>query len=105
AFTSNDDSAEAIVLSHTYWQRRFNSDTSIIGRTIPLHGHAFTVIGIAEPGFIGTTPDPPSFWAPLMARDYLVQSGGWSHKTWLTERQAEVFTLLGRIAPNVSESQ
>ena len=108
AFTSTEDTAatsSAVVLSHAYWQRRFNSDTSIIGRTIPLQGHEFTVIGIAEPGFIGTTPDPPSFWAPLMARDYLVQSGGWSHKTWLTDRNAEVFTLLGRIAPNVSESQ
>ena len=108
AFTSTEDTAatsSAVVLSHAYWQRRFNSDTSIIGQTIPLHGHEFTVIGIAEPGFIGTTPDPPSFWAPLMARDYLVQSGGWSYKTWLTDRHAEVFTLLGRIAPNVSESQ
>jgi macrolide transport system ATP-binding/permease protein len=108
AFTSTGDAAlesSTVVLSHAYWQRRFNSDASIIGRTIPLQGHAFTVIGVAEPGFIGTTPDPPSFWAPLMARDYLVQSGGWSHKTWLTDRDAEVFTLLGRIAPNVSESQ
>jgi len=83
AFTSTEDTvatSSAVVLSHAYWQRRFNSDTSIIGQTIPLQGHEFTVIGIAEPGFIGTTPDPPSFWAPLMARDYLVQSGGWSHR-------------------------
>jgi putative ABC transport system permease protein len=108
SFTSTEDTAaesSAIVLSHAYWQRRFNSDTSIVGRTIPLLGHQFTIIGVAEPGFIGTTPDPPSFWAPLMARDYLIQPGGWSHKTWLTDRDAEVFTLLGRIAPNVSESQ
>ena len=106
AFTSTEDAeSSAIVLNHAYWQRRFNSDTSIIGRTVPLNGQAFTVIGVTEPGFIGTTPDPPSFWAPLMARDHLIQSGGWSHKTWLTDRDAEVFTLLGRIAPDVSESQ
>jgi predicted permease len=108
AFTSTEDEAaesSAVVLNHAYWQRRFNSDPSIIGRTIPLQGHAFTVIGVAEPGFIGITPDPPSFWAPLMARDYLLPSGSWSYKTWLTDRDAEVFTLLGRIAPNVSESQ
>jgi predicted permease len=108
AFTSTEDSAaesSTVVLSHAYWQRRFNSDNSIVGRTIPLNGHAFTVIGVTEPGFIGTTPDPPSFWAPLTARDYLVPSGGWFHKTWLVDRDAEVFTLLGRIAPNVSEPQ
>lgn len=106
AFTSTDDAAaDAVVLSYAYWQRRFNSDASIIGRTLPLNGHAFTVIGVKEPEFIGTTPDQPSFWAPLTARDYLIPSGGWFHKTWFVDRDAEVFTLLGRIAPNVSESQ
>lgn len=104
-FTSNEDESSAIVLSHSYWQRRMNSDASIIGRTIVLQGHPFTVVGVAEPGFIGTTPDPPSFWVPLMARDYVIQAGGWAHKTWLTDRDAEVFTILGRIAPNVSEAQ
>lgn len=107
-FTENEDQASeasAIVLSDAYWQRRFNSDPSLIGRAIELQGHAFTVIGVAEPGFIGTTPDPPSFWAPLMARDYLIQAGGWAHQTWLTDRDAEVFTLLGRLAPNVSAAQ
>jgi putative ABC transport system permease protein len=104
-FTSNENESSAIVLSHAYWQRRLNSDTSIIGRTIVLQGHPFTVVGVAEPGFIGTTPDPPSFWVPLMARDYVIQAGGWAHKTWLTDRDAEVFTILGRLAPNVSEAQ
>src|SRR6185503_9787017 len=42
---------------------------------------------------------------PLMARDYVIQAGGWAHKTWLTDRDAEVFTILGRLAPNVSEAQ
>ena len=108
AFTSNEDipgESSAIVLSHAYWQRRFNSDPSIVGSTVELQGHPLTVIGVAEPGFIGTTPDPPSFWAPLMARDYLIPAGGWAHKTWLTDRDTEVFTLLGRLAPNVSESE
>ena len=104
-FTSNEDESSAIVLSHAYWQRRLNSDASIIGHTIVLQGHPFTVVGVAEPGFIGTTPDPPSFWVPLMARDYVIQAGGWAHKTWLTDRDAEVFTILGRLAPNVSAAQ
>jgi macrolide transport system ATP-binding/permease protein len=107
-FTSNEDTAaesSVIVLSHAYWKRRLNSDASIIGRTITLQGHPFTVIGIAEEGFIGTTPDPPSFWAPLLTRDHLIQSGDWAHNTWLNDRDAEVFTLLGRIAPNISEAQ
>ncbi|HJT66791.1 MAG TPA: ABC transporter permease [Pyrinomonadaceae bacterium] len=107
-FTANEDLASessVVVLNHAYWERRFNSDVSIVGRTIELQGHTFTVIGVTEPGFIGTTPDSPSFWAPLMARDYFITSGGWAHETWLTDRDAEVFTILGRLAPNVSESE
>ena len=107
-FTSSEDTeagASAIVLNHDYWQRHFNSDTSIIGKEIVLQGHTFTIIGVAEPGFIGTIPDSPSFWAPLRARDYLIQTGGWAHQTWLTDRNTEAFTLLARIAPTVSESQ
>lgn len=107
-FTANEDLASessVVVLSHAYWERRFNSDASIIGRTIELQGHTFTVIGVAEPGFIGTTPDPPSFWAPLLARDYFIQAGGWGHKTWLTDRDADAFAVLGRLAPNVSEAE
>jgi len=108
SFTANEDLASessVVVLNHAYWERRFNSDASIIGHTIELQGHAFTVIGVAEPGFIGTTPDPPSFWAPLMARDYFIKAGGWAPETWLTDRDAEVFTILARLAPDVSESE
>src|SRR5215467_10495010 len=75
AFTAAEDtegSSSVIVLGHAYWQRHFNSDPSIIGKQIVLQGHSFMIIGVAEPGFIGTTPDSPSFWAPLSARDYLI---------------------------------
>jgi macrolide transport system ATP-binding/permease protein len=107
-FTPAEDTAagsSAIVLSYAYWQRRMNADPLIVGRTIELQGHQFAVIGVAEPGFIGTTPDAPSFWAPLMARDYFIEVGGWNHKTWLTDRNADVFTLFGRLAPNVSQAE
>jgi predicted permease len=107
-FSPNEDQpgeSSAVVLSHAFWQRRFNSQASIVGSNIRLHGHPFTVIGVTAPGFIGTTPDPPAFWAPLMARDKLIQAGGWGHKTWLTERDVDVFTLTGRLAPNVSRPQ
>ncbi|PWT92523.1 MAG: hypothetical protein C5B55_06260, partial [Blastocatellia bacterium] len=98
-----DTGCSALVLSHAYWQRHYKSDASIVGKEIILKGHSFTIIGVAEPGFIGTTPDSPSFWVPLLARDFLIQAGSWGHKTWRTERNFDAFTLLARIKPNVSE--
>ncbi|HEV2836363.1 MAG TPA: ABC transporter permease [Pyrinomonadaceae bacterium] len=39
------------VLSHTLWQRRFNSDPGIINRNITLNSESFTVVGVMPPGF------------------------------------------------------
>ncbi|HYX41788.1 MAG TPA: ABC transporter permease, partial [Pyrinomonadaceae bacterium] len=61
-----------IVLSHAFWQRHFNADPNVLGQTIKLQGESFTIIGVAERGFIGTTPDAPSGWVPLMMRDRLI---------------------------------
>src|SRR5215813_10379091 len=92
-----------LVLSHTCWTRHFNSDPTIIGQTVRLAGHPFTVIGVTAPGFIGVTPDSPQFWAPLMMRDQLVSN--WNYSQWLTERKADSFVLTGRLKPGVTPAQ
>jgi macrolide transport system ATP-binding/permease protein len=93
-----------VVLSYGCWQRQFQSDPGIIGKSIVLQGRPFTVIGVTAREFIGTTPDVPSFWAPLMMRDQLIQAGGWGYKKWLTDRNAPVFTLLIRLKPGVNHN-
>jgi predicted permease len=94
-----------VVLSHGAWERRFRSDLTIVGKQIMLQGQWFTVVGVTSREFIGTTPDVPSFWAPLMMRNQLIQAGGWGYKAWLTDRNTEVFTLLGRLKPSVTRAQ
>ena len=42
------------VLSYVFWQRRFASDPAMVGSTVQLNGHAFTVVGVASPDFTGT---------------------------------------------------
>lgn len=109
AFQATDDqrpdAQPVVVLSYGFWQRRFESDPSIVGKTINLQGQPFTVVGVTSREFIGTLPDAPSFWAPLMMRDKLIQEGGWGYKNWLTDRNSEVFTLLGRLKPGVTLAQ
>jgi hypothetical protein len=57
-FLPEEDSAPGghpvVVLSHAFWQRRFNGDSNIVGRTLTLNRHAFTVVGVAAPEFRGT---------------------------------------------------
>jgi putative ABC transport system permease protein len=40
-----------IVLGHALWQRRFNSDTSIIGKTVLLNSRPYTIVGVMGPDF------------------------------------------------------
>jgi putative ABC transport system permease protein len=103
-FGPDDDrapgSSPVAVLSYSLWQQRFNSDQSVVGRSITLNGHAFTVVGVAPKGFqgvyyIGFTP---SLWIPMMMQgeampgqaDLLQQRG----KRWLR--------VMGRLKPNIS---
>ena len=54
--------AAAVVLSHAYWQRRFNGDPSVIGRQIKINSQPFTIVGVAAEGFhrrgVGTVVRP-----------------------------------------------
>jgi hypothetical protein len=48
------NSAPYLVLSYPYWHSRFQDDRGVIGRTVQLDKHPFTIIGVAPPDFSGT---------------------------------------------------
>ena len=62
---------DVIILSYGLWARRFNSDRSIVGRSVTINGHACQVIGVMPPDFdfplrrqAAHTPSPyRDFWA------------------------------------------
>jgi predicted permease len=47
------NSAPYIVVNYAYWHSRFQDDPGVIGRTVQLNKHSFTVVGVAPPGFHG----------------------------------------------------
>src|ERR1700759_3001299 len=42
-----------IVLSYSYWQKRFNRDPAIVGKTVQVDDRPMTVVGISPKGFLG----------------------------------------------------
>ncbi len=98
---SSDDhgknSVPYIVLSYSYWRTLFNGDRSIVGRSVEINKHPYTIVGVAPPGFRGTELFfAPDLWAPLVD---LPQMGGWdpvenrgSHFTW----------VIGHLKPGVA---
>ena len=43
------------VISHRFWREHFGGGADVIGRSLPLNGVPFTVIGVAPQGFFGPT--------------------------------------------------
>ena len=61
-------SMDAIVLSDGLWRDRFNADPSVIGRTVNINRHVFTVIGVAPREFAGIFGGvAEAAWVPLSA--------------------------------------
>ena len=55
-----------IVLSDTYWTRRFHRDPTVVGRTLLLNGQPMTVVGVAAAEFRGMSILPPDVWVPAV---------------------------------------
>lgn len=43
-----------VVLSHSYWDRRFGADPAIVGKEVTVNNTPMTVIGVAQAGFLGS---------------------------------------------------
>src|SRR5208337_3886895 len=66
------DSAPYIVLSYAYWHSHFQDDRGVLGRTVQLDKHPFTIIGIAPPGFRGTLLIfSPAFFVPMVNQEQM----------------------------------
>jgi predicted permease len=88
------------VLSFPFWQRAFAADTHIIGNSISLNGHAFTVIGVAASDFRGTSPaSPVDLWLPITLE--LLAMPRMSPDT-LRSRASGWLRVFGRLQPHTS---
>jgi putative ABC transport system permease protein len=102
-FLDADDqqgAAPVAVMSFHAWQEKYGSDPSVVGATFSINGHAFTIVGITPPGFIGAkmdAADMPDFWLPL-AQEPLIAGGS----TRLKDPRAAWLDLIGRVRPGTN---
>jgi predicted permease len=55
------------VISDGFWRRDFESDSSVVGRSVRVNNHTFSIIGVAAKGFSGTDlGSPVDIWLPMM---------------------------------------
>jgi predicted permease len=95
-------SAPYLVLSYGYWNNRFHGDRGVVGRTVQINKHPFTVIGVAPPDFRGTLVfGSPDFFLPIVNQDQI--DGQYP----LTDRGTTnaVFETVGHLKPGVTPAQ
>jgi predicted permease len=85
-----------IVLSHKGWDRHFNRDPNVLGRTVLVNGAPFEIIGVTAAGFRGLEVGGPDAWAPLS------QLGQFRAADRGREDAAGV-EIVGRLGPGVSK--
>lgn len=103
-FTAQEETTAApaaVVLSHAYWQRRFNADRSVIGRTVKINAQPFTVVGVAAEGFLGAVSGLSyDMWLPIGTQPVVMPGGD-----RLTARGSRWLSMIGRLSPGASREQ
>jgi putative ABC transport system permease protein len=84
--------APVVVLSHKFWQRAFQDDSTIVGRTITLSNQSYQVIGIMPRGF--TVAGDEGVWIPFNLSDELTNAS--------VTRKQHVVSSFARLKPGVS---
>jgi predicted permease len=100
-FANSDNNSPAVVLGAGLWQRRFNADKDIVGKTVTLSGHSFTVVGVAPRTFHGVDLILYSeFWVPL---DFVGQL--LPEVPSKNSREFHWLPIVARIKPGFTEKQ
>ncbi|MBO0861237.1 MAG: ABC transporter permease [Chloracidobacterium sp.] len=95
-----------VIISHNFWQSRFNGDPAVIGRTIVLNNYPFTCIGVAPSGFDGlNAPMRDNLWAPVMMYKQAMRGGVSIPSDDLLNDREFPFGAIGRLKPGVSLGQ
>lgn len=83
------------VIGERFWRSRFDADPGIVGRTVILNRHEFTIIGVAPASFAGTIGGLRfDLWVPIMMRSVLMGS----NDNWIRDRGDHSFHMIGRLA-------
>ena len=62
-----DAGSDVAVLGNQAWSRLFAHDPAVLGRTLDINGHPFTIVGVMGAKFTGLDEFPRDVWMPFPA--------------------------------------
>jgi predicted permease len=102
-FTDDDDrpaAAPVVVMAYHTWQGLYGGDPAIVGSSVVIESQAFTVAGVAPPGFYGETlqADPPDLWVPLQHEPLIAGA----ETSLLRAQFSSWLRVIGRLKPGAT---
>jgi putative ABC transport system permease protein len=97
-FSEDEDKVGAppvVVISDRLWQRAFNRDPAVLGRSITLHDQNYTVIGVM-PSQV-TSPQDTDVWLSMMRRS--------NNPAWMDRSHHPMIYVWGKLKPGVTAAQ
>ena len=94
-FSEDEDKVGAppvAVISDRLWQRAFNRDPGVLGRSITLHDQNYTVIGVMPPQM--TSPQDTDVWFSIMRRS--------NNPAWMDRSHHPMIFVWGKLKPGVT---
>ena len=93
--------APVAVISYRLWQTHFGANPDVVGQTLEINQHPYTIVGVTPAVFQGSQTGLRSeIWIPIMMEEQLMPQGDLIHDHhyfWLT--------ALGRLKPGVRPEQ
>jgi predicted permease len=93
--------APVAVISYRMWQTHFGANPGVVGQTIEINQHPYTIVGVTPAVFQGSQTGLRSeIWIPVMMEEQLMPQGDLLHDHhyfWLG--------MLGRLKPGVAPEQ
>jgi predicted permease len=90
-----------VILSHAFWEQEFGADPRVIGKTIMLNGHSFTVVGIAAANFSDLeTVIHADCWTPITMQKEIVPG-----EDLLSLRMGYWIFVAGRLKTGITRSE
>ncbi|WP_263357214.1 ABC transporter permease [Acidicapsa ligni] len=105
---SSDDTAKdanpVVVLSYDYWKTHFSADRGVVGKSLLINGHPFTILGVAPDGFVSAIGGyRPGVFLPLSMSEVAMP---WTKsRDNLNNHQSIWLTLIARLKPAVTAQQ
>lgn len=86
-----------LVLSHSYWRRRFGGDPGIVGQTFEMNDRVHTVVGVLPP--MPQYPDENDVYMPVSSCPFR------SRERFIENREARMMHVFARLRDGVTVEQ